>query len=292
MSTSLVMLPLDLLRIDPRRRLSWPSSMEDRGESLGERFPGLPLIVVDSGDRVIWGECRLEFLKQRHVTSAQVMKTAISRLQSLFLGFNLMQAFFSVNLYEKLYFAALALEEAKPEEIRSHTNLDIPLNPGLIAQLPTLLNRDFELLMREGRIALPAARELAALAPDQRRPLLDLMTAVHFTASQGLRLVAMVREILARDGCEVNDVVRRAQVDAALHHQRPAESVLRRLHAMRFPMVTAAEKEWCERVEKLELPPRISVRHAPFFEPPGIQVTLDLPDLDALRRLVDALKNG
>ncbi|MBN1195817.1 MAG: hypothetical protein JXA62_00250 [Candidatus Aminicenantes bacterium] len=292
MSASLIMLPLDLLRIDPRRRLSWPSSGEDRGESLGKRFPGLPLIVVNSGDRVIWGECRLEFLKKHKKASALVIKTAISPLQSLFLGFNLMQAFFSVNLYEKLYFAALALEEAKPEEIRSHTGLDIPLNPGLIAQLPTLLSRDFALLLREGRISLPAARELAALAANSRRPLLDLMTAVHFTASQGLRLVAMVREILARDGCEVNDVLRRAELDTALHHQRPADTVLMRLHALRFPMVTAAEKEWRERVEKLELPPRIHVRHAPFFEPPGIQVSLDLSDLEALRRLVEILKNG
>ncbi|HDP94414.1 MAG TPA: hypothetical protein ENN40_03530 [Candidatus Aminicenantes bacterium] len=284
-------LPLDSLKIDPHRRLSRPSSMENRGESLDRRFPGMPLIIVDSKQRVIWGECRLEFLKQRKVVTAEIMQVALSPLESLYLGFNLLQAVFSVNLYEKLYFASLALEEAKPEEIRRRTGLDIPLNPGLIAQLPTLLGRDFAILLREGRIALPAARELAALAVDSRRSLLGLMETVHFTASQGLRLAAMVREILARDGCEVDDVLRRAEVHTALLHQRPAEAVLNRLHALRFPMVTAAEKEWRERVERLELPKEISVRHAPFFEPPGIQVNLDLPDLEALRRLVDGLKN-
>ncbi len=276
----------DSLHIDPRRRLSWPSAEEERGRSLDSRFPGMPLVVVDSQRRVIWGECRLEYLLQQQVDCVPVLEVDLPPLECLFLGFNLLQMVFTANLYEKLYFAALALEQARPEEIRRRTGLDIPLNPSLIAQLPVLLSGDFTFLLREGRLALPAARELAALPAEARRPLVELITDVHFTASQGLKLISMTREIMARDGCGMVEVLTRAGIDSACRTQRPAEAVLERLEAERFPMVAAEEKAWRRQVERLQLPPHIRVRHAPFFEPPGVEVNLHLADLDELHRLL------
>ena len=140
--------PLDSLVIAPHLRLSRPSASEDRGTILNERFPGLPLIVVDRNRRVIWGECLVEHLRAERVESATVMEVSLSLKEALFLGFNLLQAVFRVNLYEKLYFASLALEESSPDEIRRRTGLDIPLKPSIITQLPLLLGEDFVHLLR------------------------------------------------------------------------------------------------------------------------------------------------
>ena len=290
MTTSIRTCFLADLKMDPRRRLSWPAENEARGHGLDARFPGLPLIVVDPQQHVIWGHCRVEFLLGKGVDQAVVMEVRLEPLAALFMGFNLLQTFFSANLYEKLNFAALALEASDPAEIHLRTGLDIPLNPGLISQLPVLLGNDFSQLMREGRIALPAAREAAAMAPDCRRPLLQLMGQVRFTATQGLRLVSMMREIQARDGSRVEEVLNQAGKAALRSPQRPAEAVLDHLHALRYPRATAAEKAWSEKIARMQLPPKMQVTHAPFFEPPGLEVRLKLPDLGALHRLARFLE--
>lgn len=284
--------PLDSLVIDPWRRLSRPAASEDRGACLEERFPGFPLIVVDRTRRVIWGECLVEHLRLAEVGSTTVMEVSLSSKESLFLGFNLLQAVFRVNLYEKLHFAALALEESSADEIRRRTGLDIPLNPSLIAQLPLLLDREFAPLLREGRIALPAARELISLPEDARPPLRQLLESVHFTAAQGLKLISMIREILARDGSSAADIFSRAEFQTALSTARPAEAILKFLHVLRFPMATEAEKEWAAAVDALDLPRGMRVLHAPFFEPPGQEIIWKLPDMKALKKLARVLHAG
>jgi len=273
------------LSLNPQLRLSYPSPEEDRAASLLQRFPGLPLVVVDEKLQVVFGECIHHHALTRGIESIPVIQGNFPIPEALFLGFNLLKAMFPVNLYEKIHFAHLALKHAPIEEIRNATGIDLPLNAEFIAHLPILIQENFMPVLREGHISLKTALEICELSPQNRPPLFNLFRETHFSVSQGFRAVEMLREIMNRDDVSAIQILNDCNLPRMKETDRPAQAIISALHAIRFPLSLEAEKNWQRELAELGIPREIQVTHAPFFEKKEIEIHWKLQGIESLRHL-------
>jgi len=68
------------------------------------RFPGLPLLIVDTEKRLVWGHDYLRLLLGRGRKITTFLQEQLTPIEALLLNFNLSNRLFGLNLYEKLLF--------------------------------------------------------------------------------------------------------------------------------------------------------------------------------------------
>jgi hypothetical protein len=159
------------VRRDDAYDLSFPRRPE-RCAALEEKFPGLPLLIVDTARRLVWGHDYRRWLQGKCQKSAVIFMAEIAPAAALFLNFNLSNRLFGLNLYEKLLFVRKITGLCPRAEIQRRAELDFPLNDALLCHLAALMNVSFRPLLAGGQLGLKAALRLAEIAAPDRRALL------------------------------------------------------------------------------------------------------------------------
>jgi hypothetical protein len=82
---------------------TWPPQPQ-RLAAIEDKFPGLPLVVVDAAQRIVWGHDYFRLLLARKRKTASILEVDLDSAEALFLNFNLSNRLFELNLCEKLLF--------------------------------------------------------------------------------------------------------------------------------------------------------------------------------------------
>ena len=281
----LVPLPATLsdLRIDPFYDFLCAADKELRLRQ-AESFAALPMVVVDSTGVIMAGHEFYRLFQSRGLEEITVLRAKLSKAEALCLNFNVSNPLFTLNLLEKLRFTQRILTELDARDVYHHVNLDLNINRQLQSHLNILLSDEFQYLLMQDRVNLKTALRICDLEAADRIAVIGLFQQIAFTSSQCLHILEMLEEICFRDKTPVRQVLETIDIESVKLDKKPQPAVLDALAKHRYPMYSQAEEEWQERIEALNLPGNMKVRHAPFFEKKNIEVTTLFEDFGQLER--------
>ena len=271
------MLTIDLKLEDISRDdiydFSFPQDPQ-RYAALEEKFPGLPLLIVDKAKRVVWGHDYLRLLLGRGQENAVILEANIDPATALFLNFNLSNRLFGLNLYEKLLFVKKIFSLCPVAEIRRRADLDFNLNDTLLQRLDALLSDPLRQVLAAGQLALKAAVRLPDIAPPDRLAVLGLFKEVKFSESQQLQVMQFLEETAFREKKSFARILAALGLPHLLRLEMPQHKIMEALNRRRFPACSRRESEWRQWQKKMTIPGRLLLAHVPFFAKEEIQISL------------------
>jgi hypothetical protein len=282
-------LPAAGIVADDSYSFTYPPQPE-RYEGLAEKFPGLPLLVVDAGPRVVCGHDYLLLLRRRREERAMTLQVDLSPAECLLLNYNLLETLFGLNLFEKLLFVGKILPLLPAAEIRRRAGLGFALSESLLEHLPLLLSGPFRGCLAAGRLGLKTALKLAGQNEADRLAQLAIFQACRFSESEQWRLAQMLEEIAFREKKPLAAVTAAGGLPALLASEMPQQRVLAAVHELRYPAFSRREKEWQAWRRQEEARSGVALSHAPFFAREEVQVTWTVKDRQAAEKLLQRLK--
>jgi hypothetical protein len=283
-----------LFDIDPDDAflLSYPRRPE-RYEDAAEQFPGLPLLIVDKGKRVICGHDYLLLLRQRGAEDCMVLQVDQPPEESLLLNYHVLERLFGLNLYEKLLFVKKIAARLSDAEIQRRADLGFPLNEPLRQRLDLLLCEPLRACLAAGKLGLRTAMKLAEQEKTDREAQLGVFHSCGFSESQQWQLALMLEEIAFRDKKPIAGVLAASGLLPLLEGEMPQKKFMDALRDLRYPACALMEKEWRSWRKKTAPGGGLTLSHAPFFASEEIQVTFSVKNrIEAekwLRRLQKSL---
>jgi len=274
---------------DDAYAFSYPH-LPERWQGVEEKFPGLPLLVIDGQRRVLCGHDYLLLLRQRGTARAGALRLDLPPVECLALNYNVLDRLFGLNLYEKLLFVKKISPLLPDAEVLRRAHLGFPLNDELRRRLDVLLSEPFRLCLAAGRIGLKTALKLAGQPEADRLVQLQVLRSCGFSESQQWQMAQVLEEIAFREKKPIAEVLAAGDLPGLLAGEMPQKKFLDALGELRYPALSRREREW-EAWRKKTVPVRgVSVIHAPLFAREEIQVTLTVKDRDAAEKLLGKLK--
>ncbi len=264
----------------------------ERWQGIADRFPGLPLLVVDERLRIVCGHDRLRLLRRGGAVRFNVLQVNLPVAECLLLNFNMLERLFGLNLYEKLLFLKKISPLLADAEIRRRAPLGFALDDELRLRLDILLGAPFRSCLAPGRLGLRTALKLAGQAEGDRLAQLEIFQACGFSESRQWQMAQMLEEIAFRDRKPVAKVLLGLGLQRLLKGEMPQEKVLVALQARRYPELTRREKEWRAWRRKAEASGGLALTHAPLFASGEVQVTLTVKSREAAEKLLRQLKKS
>jgi len=283
-------LTLDLAAVDPDDAYAFTyPHLPERYEGIAEKFPGLPLLVIDRTRRVVSGHDYLLLLRQRAEIQAQAMQVDLAAADALILNYNLLHHLFGLNLYEKLLFLKKISPWCPDADIQRRAELNFTLSDHLRSSLDLLLAEPFRFCLAAGHLGMQAALRLADMAEEDRLAPLGLFRACKFSESQQVQVMKLLEESAFREKKNLAGLLSAAGLAALLEQEMPQKKIIAALQARRYPAVAQMETDW-HAWQKKVAPTNVSVAHAPFFAREGVQVTVSLKNRAAAEKLLAKLK--
>jgi hypothetical protein len=273
---------------DDRYCITYPR-LPERYAGLAEKFPGLPLLVVDKARRVICGHDLLLLLRQRGEARVAALQVDLGAAEALLLNYNILNRLFGLNAYEKMLFVKKISPCCPLAEVRRRTEADFALNASLLQRLDTLLAEPFRTALASGRLALKAALKAADMAGADRGAAIGLMLACKFTDSQQALILQWLEEIAFREKKALGPLLAAAGLDLLLEKEMPQKKILDVLQQLRFPQLARAEREW-QRWQKKMAAGGVTLAHAPLFAGREVRVGVTLKDRAQAEKLLAKLK--
>jgi hypothetical protein len=277
------------IRCDDTYSFSYPS-LPGRYEGVADRFPGMPLLVVDGERRVVCGHDLFQLLRRRDEAQVRVLQVELALAEGLLLNFNVLDGLFELNLYEKLLFVSKVSPWLAPGEIQRRAALGFSLNDSLRQRLPILLSEPFRDCFALGRLGLKTALKLANQPETDRMAVLGIFQASGFSESlQGL-IVQSLEEIAFREKKPIVAILAAGGLPGLLEGEMPQKKFMEALNRMRYPAFSRMEREWSVWRNKAATGNGLSIRHAPFFSREEVQITLTVKNRVEAEKLLAKLK--
>ena len=259
---------------DPVYDISFPCGLQ-RGAALENNFPGLPLLIVDCGNRLVWGHDRLRFLRSRKEKRALVLKTAVAPAEALLLNYNLSNRFFGLNLCEKLMWVEKISPWLAAAEMQRRAELGFTVNKALLERLNALLHASLRPLLAAGQLGLKSALRLVDLSRPDQRALLVLFGKVRFSESHQLQLLQWLEETAFREKKPCARILASLRLGPLLAREMPQQPIMAAVQRRRFPAFSLRESEWRQWQKKNAVAGgRVALAHAPFFATEEVQISL------------------
>ena len=276
------------INLDDVYDFSYPH-LPERSSGLEEKFPGLPLLVIDRERRLVSGHDYRMLLRDRGIPRVRALEVDLPPADALLLNYNILRSLFGLNLYEELLFLKKISPLCPVEAIRRRSELPFTLNGKLLENLDLLLSEPFRVCLAAGRLGLPAALQLTALAAKDRRSLLSLFASCKFSESQQARIVQVLEETAFREKRSLAAQLAASGLGELLQQEMPQKKIIEALQALRYPAYTRMEADW-HFWRKKTAPENIALAHAPLFAREEIQVTLTVKNRAAAETLLAKLK--
>lgn len=258
--------------------------------AIEEKFPGLPLLIVDKAKRLVWGHDYRRLLQSRNQKNAVILEADIAPAAALFLNFNLSNRLFGLNLYEKLLFVKKISRLCPAADIRRRADLDFNLNDMLLQRLDALLSAPMRQVLAAGQLCLKAALRLSDISVLNQRIVLKLFKEVKFSESQQLLVIQLLEETSFREKKSFARIVTVLGINNLLKLEMPQQKIMDTLNYSRFPALSRHENEWQQWQKKMTIPGRLTLAHAPFFAKEEIQISLTVKNKSAAEELLRKLK--
>ncbi len=287
----IITMPLDDIDPDEAFLLSYPR-LPERYRGAEEKFPGLPLLIVDDGRRVVFGHDYLLLLRRRGAEYCEVLQVGLPPEECLLLNYHVLERLFGLNLYEKLLFIKKISTLLPDAEIRRRAELGFLLSETLRQRLDALLSEPFRACLAAGRLGLKTALKLAEQEKADREAQLDVFRACGFSESQQWQLARMLEEIAFRDKKPVAGVLAAGGLLPLLAGEMAQKKFIDAVSNLRYPACARREKQWRSWQRKVAPGGGLTVRHAPFFAGEEIQVTLSVENRAAAEKLLRRLEKS
>lgn len=139
-------------------------------------------------------------------------------------------------------------------------------------------------------IAASNAARIAEFSPSTQQALYNVLKHIRPNTNKLNELLSLIREISARDGISVEDVLQRYELLTLVANPDVAApekvAALRQtLKGVKLPQLTAKQLEFGKLIDELHLPSNANLRVDPYFEDPNLKLeyTFDTPEeLDML----------
>jgi hypothetical protein len=165
----------------------------------------------------------------------------------------------------------------------------------MLEELLSLLSLDPAAVaaIHRGQISFPAAMKIRRLPKNDQETAAGLITALRFGSSKQNKFLAYCTELVMRTGLPLRDLLASftaegADGDSENIPQR-AGALLRELHRTCHPRITEAEAAFRKAAAALKLPDNARLEHAPSFEEDRVTLSLQLHDMEEVRRLLPAI---
>jgi len=266
---------LDLKLNDIRRDAAFDFSYPHCPQRCAEaeiKFPGLPLLIVDKTQQLVWGHDYFRFLMGRGRKNAAVLEADVVPNEALFLNFNLSNHLFGLNLYEKLLFVRKISRYCPPAEIQRRVDLGFALNDDLYQHLDGVLHISLRQPLATGLLSLKAALRLMDFSVSDRRVLLKLFLQVKFSESHQLLAMQLLEETAFREKKPLSGLMATLLLTDLLDQEMPQQKIMAAIRRLRFPELSRCEDEWRQWEKKRSVSGRVALAHVPLFAKEEIQI--------------------
>jgi ParB/RepB/Spo0J family partition protein len=137
-------------------------------------------------------------------------------------------------------------------------------------------------------------RRLSALTPDDRMPLLTLISSLRLGENRLREILTLFEEISPRERLMVKDIVHRPEIQDILFQEeitpsQKADRVKKVLMDLRYPRMHEMEERFEKKRGELNFPASVSLRHQPFFEGKGLKLEFQFETEEEYRLILSFL---
>lgn len=154
-----------------------------------------------------------------------------------------------------------------------------------------------KVLAIEKDIALSSANRIAEFTPSTQSSLLDVLKHVNPSTNKLNELLTLIREIAARDGTSVEDILQRYQLltmvaDPTVAAPEKVAALRQTLRSVRLPHLTERQKELTSLIQNLQLPQTAKLIADPYFEDPRLKLEYQFSNPAELTSLVSKIQEA
>jgi ParB/RepB/Spo0J family partition protein len=140
-------------------------------------------------------------------------------------------------------------------------------------------------------LPLSSAARIAEFSPSAQNALLTILESVKPSAGKLNELLDLIREISARDGISVEDVLVRYELIAIVANpltapQDKIRALRQTLKGIRLPRLMEKQTEFLKLIQELELPEGADLKVDPYFEDPSMKLEYKFDAPEELELLV------
>jgi ParB family chromosome partitioning protein len=137
-------------------------------------------------------------------------------------------------------------------------------------------------------------RKLSALTPEDRKALFSFLPSLKLGENRLREVLNLLDEISRREGLTVKEIVqkedlRKVLLQSNLTPSQRTERVKKVLMSLRYPRMHRREEEFEKKRRALNLPPGLSLSHAPFFEGMGLKMEFQFETMEEYQDILSYL---
>ncbi len=149
----------------------------------------------------------------------------------------------------------------------------------------------------ENGFALSSANRIAEFTPSTQGALLDVLKHVSPSTSKLNELLTLIREIAARDGTSVEDILQRYQLltivaDPTVAAPEKVMALRQTLRSVRLPHLTERQQQMTSLIQGLQLPQTTRLVADPYFEDPKLKLECQFSAPEELNALVSKIQEA
>lgn len=149
----------------------------------------------------------------------------------------------------------------------------------------------------ENAIALSSATRIAEFTPSTQTSLLNVLTHINPSTNKLNELLTLIREIAARDGTSVEEILQRYQLltivaDPTVAAPEKVAALRQTLRSVRLPHLTERQKQLTQLIEGLQLPNTARLVADPYFEDPRLKLEYQFSAPEELNNLIASLQEA
>ncbi len=146
-------------------------------------------------------------------------------------------------------------------------------------------------------IALSSAARMAEFSPTTQQSLMGVLAHIRPSASKLNELLTLIREIAARDGLSVEDILQRYQLlqivaDATTPAAAKVAALKQALHGVKFPQLSERQQHLAHLIQGLELPDSAKLVADPYFENQTFKLEYEFKQPEELNELVQKIQDA
>lgn len=146
-------------------------------------------------------------------------------------------------------------------------------------------------------LALSSAARIAEFTPTTQQSLLGVLAHIRPSTNKLNELLTLIREIAARDGLSVEDILQRYQLlqivaDSSTPATAKALALKKALEGVKFPQLSEKQRRLTELINGLELPNTARLHADPYFENQTFKLEYQFKQPEELNELVQRIQDA
>lgn len=146
-------------------------------------------------------------------------------------------------------------------------------------------------------MALSSATRIAEFSPSTQSALFNVLTHINPSTNKLNELLTLIREIAARDGTSVEEILQRYQLltivaDPAVAAPEKVTALRQTLRSVRLPHLTQRQTQLTSLIQNLQLPQTARLVADPYFEDPKLKLEYQFSAPEELNALISKLQEA